>query len=310
VVDLAKEATAEADTPYTRALALEAYLRSFPYDLEVAKPPEGRDVVDYFLFDLQRGYCDYFASAMVVMARSVGIPARLAVGYAMGSYDFQQGAYVVTEKDAHAWPELYFPGYGWIPFEPTSGLGPLERVEETEELDFSSLALPSLPERPWWVRTRVEARLIWLRWRWWALAVVAGLVMAGAGWRAWRRRLTGLSGEERVALSYARLQGMALRLGVPVHPWDTPVEFTAAMERELMHRRPRATWLRQVVRTAIEQALDGIILVTKVYERVSYAPTPPDPALMHRAWQGERRLRWRLWGLWALSDDSSGVEIP
>ena len=310
VVELAEEAAAEADTPYMRALALEAYLRSFPYDLKVAKPPEGRDVVDYFLFDLQRGYCDYFASAMVVMARSVGIPARLAVGYAMGSYDFQQGAYVVTEKDAHAWPELYFPDYGWIPFEPTSNLGPLERAEETEELEFSSLALPSLPERPWWVQMQVEGRLAWLRWRWWALAAVAGLVMVGAGWQAWRRRLTGLSGEERVALSYARLRGMALRLGVPVRPWDTPAEFTAAVERELVRRRPRGTWLRKTVQTGIEQTLAGVFLVTKAYEQVSYAPTPPDPALVHRAWQGERRLRWRLWGLWALSNGSSVVEVP
>ncbi len=301
VVDLAKEATAEVGTPYARALALEAYLRSFSYDLEVAKPPEGRDVVDYFLFDLQRGYCDYFASAMVVMARSVGIPARLAVGYAMGNYDFQQGTYVVTEKDAHAWPELYFPDYGWIPFEPTSGLRPLERGEETEELEPSSLVLSSLPERPWWVRMQVEARLAWLRWRWWVLVLVVGLVMVGAGSRAWRRRLTGLREEERVALSYARLRAMASRLGVPVHPWDTPAEFAAVAERELTRRRPRGKWLEEAVRKGLQQTLAGVFLVTKVYEQVSYAPTPPDPSLVHRAWQERRRLPWRLRGLWVLS---------
>jgi hypothetical protein len=254
-------------------------------------------VVDYFLFNLQRGYCDYFASAMVVMARSVGIPARLAVGYAMGHYHSQQGAYVVTEKDAHAWPELYFPDYGWIPFEPTSGLGPLERAEE----EFSSLALPSLPERPWWVRWQVEARLVWLRWRWWALAGVGGLMMVGVGWRVWGRRPTGLSGEEWAVLSYARLRKIASRLGVPVHPWDTPAEFAAAMERELMHRCPRRTWLRKAVQTEVEQTLAGVFLVTKVYERLSYAPTPPDPALMHRIGQEGGRLRWRLWRLWAVS---------
>lgn len=301
VVDLAKEATAEADTPYAQALALEAYLRSFPYDLEVAKPPEGRDVVDYFLFELQRGYCDYFASAMVVMARSVGIPARLAVGYAMGSYDFQRGAYVVTEKDAHAWPELYFPDYGWIPFEPTSGLAWLERGEEAVGLEPSSVALPPLPERPWWVQMQVEARLGWLRWRWWALAGFAGLVIVGVGWRAWRRRPTGLSGEERVALTYTRLRGMAARLGVPVHPSDTPAEFAAATERELTRRRPRGKWLGEAVRTGVEQTLAGVSLVTKVYEQVSYAPAPPDPALMDRSWQEGQRLYWRLRGLWALS---------
>jgi transglutaminase-like putative cysteine protease len=304
VVELAKEATAEADTPYARALALEAYLRSFPYDLEVSKPPEGRDVVDYFLFDLQRGYCDYFASAMVVMARSVGIPARLAVGYAMGGYDFQQGAYVVTERDAHAWPELYFPDYGWIPFEPTSGLAPLERGEETEELDFSPLALPSLPERPWWVQMQVEARLVWLRWRWWALAGFAGLLIAGAGWRVWHHRPTGLSEEEQVVLTYARLRAMASRLGVPVHPWDTPAEFASATEQELTRRRPRGKWLEDAVRKGLQQTLAAVSLVTKVYEQVSYAPASPDPTLMHRAWQEGQRLRWRLWGLWAVSNAS------
>ena len=125
--------------------------------------------------------------------------------------------------------------------------------------------------------------------------------MVGAGWRAWGRRLTGLSGEEWVALSYVRLREMASRLGVPVHPWDTPAEFTAAMEQELVRRRPRGTWLRKAVRTEVEGAMAGVFLVTKVYEQVSYAPTPPDPALMHRIWQEGRRLRWRLWRLWAFS---------
>ena len=104
-----------------------------------------------------------------------------------------------------------------------------------------------------------------------------------------------------MAWTYTRLRGMAARLGVPVHPWDTPAEFAAATEWELTRRHPRATWLRQAVRTGIVQTLTGVFLVTKAYEQVSYAPTPPDPALMHRAWQEGRRLRWRLRGLWALS---------
>jgi hypothetical protein len=281
-------------------LALETYLRSFPYDLQVARPPEGRDVVDYFLFDLQRGYCDYFASAMVVMARSVGIPARLAVGYAMGRYDPQREAYVVTEKNGHAWPELYFLGYGWIPFEPTSGLSVLERAEDAQEADFSPSVLPSRPERPWWVELQVEARLVWLRYRWWALAGV-GVLLLVAGWWVWGRRPAGLSGEERVALCYASLRGMGPRLGVPLRPCDTPAEFAAAVERGLVHRRPHVAWLETAMRRDVELALDEISLLTRVYERVSYAPSPPDPALMRRVWQGGHHLRQRLWRLWALS---------
>jgi hypothetical protein len=303
VVELAQAVTAEAETPYARAVALEAYLRSFPYDLQVTRPPEGRDVVDYFLFDLQRGYCDYFASAMVVMARAVRVPARLAVGYAMGRYDLQRAAYVVTEKDGHAWPELYFPGYGWIPFEPTSGLGPLERDDDAEKPHSSPLILPALPERPWWVRLQVHARLAWLSWRWWALVVLGLLWAVGTGWWAWRRRPPSLSGEERVALSYARLRGAASRLDVPVHPWDTPAEFAAAVERRLIRRRPRVALLSAVVRRELERALAAASLVTRVYEQVSYAPTQPHPDRMRRTWQEGRHLRWRLWRLRALSTD-------
>jgi len=287
-------------TPYARAMALEIYLRSFPYDLQVAGPPEGRDVVDYFLFDLQRGYCDYFASAMVVMARSVGIPARLVVGYAMGRYDPQREAYVVTEKNGHAWPELYFLGYGWIPFEPTSGLSVLERAEDAQEADFSPAVIPSRPERPWWVRLSVETRLVWLRYRWWALSGV-GMLLLVAGWWVWGRRTIGLSGEERVALCYANLRGMGLRLGVPLRPCDTPAEFATAVGWGLTHRCPRVAWLETAMRRDVELALDEISLLTRVYERVSYAPTLPDPDLMRRAWQGGHRLRQRLWRLWALS---------
>jgi len=104
-----------------------------------------------------------------------------------------------------------------------------------------------------------------------------------------------------VALSYARLREMASRLGVLVHPWDTPAEFAAAMEREPVRRRPWGTWLRKAVRTEVEGALAGVFLVTKVHEQVSYAPTPPDPALMQRIWQEGWRLRWRLRRLWAFS---------
>jgi hypothetical protein len=99
---------------------------------------------------------------------------------------------------------------------------------------------------------------------------------------------------------------MALRLGVPVHPWDTPAEFTAATERELTRRHPRVTWLREAMGIGIERSLAGVFLVTRVYEQVSYAPPPPYPALLHRAWQEGQRLRWRLRGLWALSNDPRG----
>jgi transglutaminase-like putative cysteine protease len=103
---------------YEQALALEQFLRELPYSYQVQPLPGGGDAVYQFLFQMRSGYCTYYASAMAVMARSLGIPARVATGYATGAYDSATGMYVVHEADAHAWPELYINGR-WLPFEPT-----------------------------------------------------------------------------------------------------------------------------------------------------------------------------------------------
>ncbi len=301
VVDLAQEVAGEVETSYGRALALQAYLRSFPYDLQVARPPEGRDVVDYFLFDLQRGYCDYYASAMVVMARAVGVPARLAAGYTMGHYDPQRGAYVVTEQNGHTWPELYFPGYGWIPFEPTAGFVGPSRAEDAGGILADLAGLPAAPQRSWWVRVQVEARLLWLRWRWWVLLGAAGAVVTWVGWRLWHRRAVGLTERGRVALRYLQLREHASRLGVAVVPGDTPGEVAAAASQVLLQRRPHLSWVGGMLRRAVERALLELSLVTRVYERVSYAAVLPDAALLRRAWREGGRLQWRLWQVRLLS---------
>ncbi|MDQ3007144.1 MAG: DUF3488 and transglutaminase-like domain-containing protein, partial [Chloroflexota bacterium] len=120
VHQLAREIVAARPNPYDKAKAIENYLRTYPYDLEVSAPPEGQDVADYFLFDLKRGYCDYYATAMVVLARSSGIPARFVSGYSPGSYDAPNARYVVRELNAHSWAEIYFPEIGWVEFEPTA----------------------------------------------------------------------------------------------------------------------------------------------------------------------------------------------
>jgi transglutaminase-like putative cysteine protease len=119
IQSLAEEVTVGAETPYDKAVAIEDYLRDIPYNEQIAGPTEGQDGVDYFLFDVQEGYCDYYASAMVVMLRSTGVPARYVRGYGQGTKE--DGVYHVLERDGHAWPEAFFPGYGWVEFEPTAG---------------------------------------------------------------------------------------------------------------------------------------------------------------------------------------------
>ena len=118
---LAHEITVEGDTPYDKALRVEANLQRLPYSLKVDPPPFDSDGVDFFLFEQRQGYSEYFASSMAVLLRSVGIPARVAVGYTTGNPTEVANLYAVTDSHSHAWVEVYFPGYSWIPFEPTPG---------------------------------------------------------------------------------------------------------------------------------------------------------------------------------------------
>lgn len=117
----AQELTADETSRYGKAKALETALRRIEYDDQIEAAPPGTDPIGYFLFDLQRGYCDYYATSMVIMLRLLGIPARLAAGYAEGTYETENGTFLVTEQDAHTWVEVYFPDLGWIEFEPTAG---------------------------------------------------------------------------------------------------------------------------------------------------------------------------------------------
>ena len=116
---LSEDITYDALIPYDKAIAIKDYLAKFEYDLNVKDPPEGFDGVDYFLFTTERGVCTNFASAMAVMLRSVGVPARLACGYFRGELDEVTGNYIIRGLNSHAWVEVYFPEYGWIIFEPT-----------------------------------------------------------------------------------------------------------------------------------------------------------------------------------------------
>lgn len=135
VYDLAGEIVQGLNNPYDKAKAIEHYLRAnYPYDLDVPAPPTDQDVADYFLFDLRKGYCDYYATAMVVLARASGLPARFVSGYASGEYDAPNAQYVVRALHAHSWPEIYFPEIGWVEFEPTGSQPEIERPEKASEI--------------------------------------------------------------------------------------------------------------------------------------------------------------------------------
>ena len=118
--NLAKQVTASAESKYEKAKALEHYLRSrFSYSLELTGAPGSRDPLAMFLFDTREGHCEYFASAMAIMLRYIGIPSRLVNGFHAGDYNRIGDNWIVRQYHAHSWVETYLPPYGWIEFDPT-----------------------------------------------------------------------------------------------------------------------------------------------------------------------------------------------
>jgi hypothetical protein len=286
VRDLATRVTAGAATPYDKAVKIEAFLRTYPYTLDLPSLPEGRDLVDYFLFDAPGGYCDYYASAMVVMLRAVGVPARLVSGYVRGAYDVERGAYRVLGSDAHSWPEVYFPGVGWVEFEPTASRPILAR----ESLPGRPLA-PEAELSAGQVRAaRVQQeRLTRLAWSAAAVALLIALVIVFLVWR--ERQLAALPADEMIPLLYHRLRRLGVWLGMNMHPGDTPDEFVMTLSRVIERRVARGSrWQAQA-----QIAQRSAVRLGELYIQASYSPRKPGMLEAQRALEAWRALRLRIW---------------
>ncbi|MGM1046634.1 MAG: transglutaminase TgpA family protein [Bacillota bacterium] len=235
---LAEEVTAAGDTPYEKVMLLQQYLQNnFTYtNTPDLTRRESTDFVDAFLFEVKEGYCDYFSTSMVMMTRSLGIPARWVKGYAPGNIPSQEfmsqngqnnsasGSYTVTNADAHSWVEVYFGDYGWIPIETTPGfnmpilaggesLEPIvsekekEKAEEEEE--------PVLPSE----ETGGSSSLYMI------LGIISGaVILAWIGYILWRMRFN------------LRFFSARLRAGKPLTPADKVIAETERWLR-YAHRR-------------------------------------------------------------------------
>ncbi len=121
ISELAHEITKGLRNDYEKTVAIEKYLRqNHTYTLSPENVPLDRDFVDYFLFDKKEGYCTYYATSMAVMLRTLGIPSRYVEGYVLPPERTSDDVYTVTNNNAHAWVEVYFEGFGWLVFEPTT----------------------------------------------------------------------------------------------------------------------------------------------------------------------------------------------
>jgi transglutaminase-like putative cysteine protease len=147
----ARTAVAGASTRYDKVLAIIGYLQAHAhYDLTTPPVPPGQEAVATLLAT-GRGYCEQFATALTVLARLNGIPARLVTGFAPGDYDVLGRVYTVRASDAHAWTEIYFPGQGWIPFDATPSFAAQPQAHPTGSWLLGAMVGPHLP-RPDWAR--------------------------------------------------------------------------------------------------------------------------------------------------------------
>ena len=230
-------ATEGATSTYDRVRALEQWMgRTTEYSLDAPLSPEGVDVVDHFLFTARQGWCEQVASSLVVLARANGIPARLVTGYVPGEAQPLTGSYVVRERDAHAWAEVWFPDLGWVPFDPTASV-PLAGADRAD------------PAAGQWLLDH-------------AVQVILGL--AALGLAAWGlvvlvRRTRGRRAARPVgwvAVTDAGLVQLGTRSGWPRADFETATTYARSLARHLGDPRVAE------VGAAVDAAL--------------YAPVPPD----------------------------------
>jgi hypothetical protein len=240
-------------------------------------------VVDYFLFDLKQGYCDYYATSMAVLARAAGLPSRLVVGYATGSYDPANNRYVVTEADAHSWVEIYFAGRGWVEFEPTASLPVIQLPQASgEELQASLPASASSDNQitlDWPLILNKAGLSI-------ALMIVLILLIVQID----SLRLKRMPPQAAIRRLYRRLYRRSRPLTGQVPPSTTPNEF-ADLLQEHIQEASQASYLKDTLLPVSSQARS----LTRLYNQAIYSLNMPSRPEVKTALQSWRDLRWRLW---------------
>lgn len=284
VYQLARDITRDKQTAYDKAKAIESYLRTtYPYDLEVPAPPEDKDVADYFLFELKKGYCDYYATAMVVLARASGLPARFVSGYSPGSYDAANAQYIVRELNAHSWAEVYFPEVGWIEFEPTAAqpeiVRDLSRSDVPEVTKRDSIAAELL------YRFRLETAIYWLS----PFVIILFIVLIYfgliEGW--WYLHFAPVTAIEKI---YRRLY----RMGRPLAGTRTRAETAHEFMQKLVKRIDSISEGSRF-RKMLFSAQRDIASLTDVYQSSLFSESNVQRQDARNALRTWRHLRLRLW---------------
>jgi hypothetical protein len=287
VAELAQEIAGPQGNPYDRAVAIRDYLRrTIEYREDIEAPPKDRDAIDYLLYDSREGYCNYYASAMVVMARAVGIPARLVVGYAGGELDEETARYVVRRRDTHAWVEVYFPGFGWVEFEPTANEPLITRPETSDDsvrelpdgeiesrlerdlgrLEAEEQGLPGAP-----IPFAQTGGSSFQRAAVAAVALCAG-ISALAIWFFKRRSVEETSAVGKI---YKRMCQYTHLVGIRGRPYQTPYEYASVLGEQL------------------PQAASPARQISELFVRDQFSPwgvEPTEERAAEQAWQALRPI--------------------
>ncbi len=325
--ELAREITAGATRPYDQAMAITRWLRrTIAYERVTKPPPRGQEPIDWFLFTYRTGFCNWNASAEVILLRSLGIPARLAAGFAQGDLvptgdtltlrEESAGYFEVQAEDSHVWPEVFFPGYGWVEFEPTpsqpelvrpeSGLTPgvappegesvlreplRERLGETAWMPVADLETPivdsAIGRRAFVAALLVAAALLLLGGAFWLRADPLTWTLAVGGVTTGLRRLglrpapigqvVELRGLTPTGRIYIRWCLWLKRLGLGTLTSHTPFERADAFSKVLPSLGGEG-WL-----------------IAQAYTAERFGDRPADLHDVRAAWKRIHRRLWRLW---------------
>lgn len=318
VRNYASQITYGLKTPYEKVQAITTALRAqIEYQPNIILPPPGTDIMEWFLFEGRQGYCNYYATAEVLMLRSQGIPARLAVGFAQGiategaqrsgETEITEQVFSVNRKHAHAWPEIYFPGIGWVEFEPTVNQDPLIRpatphaelepvpapdAAEAPEADPANLppeASPPAAPNPW---------LTMLLWSASLLLVAAAYYFANQRFALTRRAAEYIlsATERRGERNLAWVRNVALFvLADPFerafHPVNVNLRWLGTSPAPHLTPAERAQALKEV----LPEAITEIEILLREYHSSQYSEHGGDIQLARRAslrllWQGLRAV--------------------
>ncbi|MDR2713721.1 MAG: transglutaminase-like domain-containing protein [Clostridiales bacterium] len=231
IFELTREITEGASSPYEEALLLEKWLKdNCAYTLTPAELPEDKDPVCHFL-ETREGYCKYYATAMAMMARTIGIPSRYITGYALRPLNGLD-TYEATEATAHAWVELHFPGVGWLPFDPTGHINLSDTIVQSEGIETERTFAPFGESN----NQQVRADSNWLLYPGLAGAVLllAWLVLSLRGWAKNPRRRARIAGRgEALEIYYQDMQKQIDLLGWQQETGETVLTFNGRLGRYL-----------------------------------------------------------------------------